>query len=145
MTFAPVPVGDPRWQQARALDAVRIDYAWTAAQWEQPHEWDRLFTIGPEVMALLRLNPWDHSAHLLKIAVATTHEGKGKARQLWEQIEAWLRSESIGAVHLEVREDNRRAVRFYEMLAFERLRAVRGYYSDGADALMFFKALNSSI
>ncbi len=145
MTLAPVPIGDPRWLHAQALDAARIDYAWTAAQWERPHDCDRLFTAGPGAMALLRINPWDHTAHLLKIAVAANQEGTGTARQLWGQIENWLRAESIQAVHLEVREDNRRAVRFYEALGFGRLRTVRGYYSDGADALLLLKALNSSI
>lgn len=76
-------------------------------------------------------------AELLRLAVDPGERRRGVARRLVEAGLDRLRREDVEACHLEVRTDNEGAIALYQALGFEPTGRRRGYYRDGADALVF--------
>jgi ribosomal-protein-alanine acetyltransferase len=74
--------------------------------------------------------------HLVNIAVATEHQGRGIGSYLLiECFELALRSE-LRTITLEVRPSNAGAIRLYERFGFRRVGRSPGYYADGEDAVV---------
>jgi ribosomal protein S18 acetylase RimI-like enzyme len=80
-------------------------------------------------------------ARLYSIAVSPNCRGEGLAKRLIEaaEIAAILRAKS--RMRLEVRADNKAAIRLYLELGYKQFGRISGYYDDGADALRFEKTL----
>lgn len=80
-------------------------------------------------------------AELLRLAVDPRERRRGIARALVDHGLELLRREKVEACHLEVRTDNVAAIALYRALGFEQTGRRRGYYRDGADALVFSRRL----
>jgi len=73
-------------------------------------------------------------AEIHSIAVAPAERGRGVAAALLRRIVASLRRRGFRTVSLNVRLENKAAIRLYRKLGFHRVRRVNGYYEDGAPA-----------
>ena len=87
---------------------------------------------------LLRQN--SRQARLYSIAAAKAGSGLGRALLAAAEKAAALRG--FRSMRLEVRQDNRRAVSFYEKSGYKRIGFRPDYYSDGMAALRFEKYLD---
>jgi ribosomal-protein-alanine acetyltransferase len=75
-----------------------------------------------------------HTGRIYSLAVAPAHRGMGIADALMDGAIAYAKEKGLRAVFLEVRTENRAAIRLYEKKGFA-LRFTRyGYYEDGASA-----------
>lgn len=79
-------------------------------------------------------------AEILRVAVDPAERRRGLARALVEAGLARLRQEGVEICHLEVRVDNLGAIALYESLGFQQTGRRRGYYRNGADALLFARS-----
>ncbi len=79
--------------------------------------------------------------HLLNIAVAPEHRGRGLGRALLADLVAHGREKGAVKVLLEVRVGNAAAIGLYEAFGFERLGVRKRYYDDGEDAVDMLLAL----
>jgi [ribosomal protein S18]-alanine N-acetyltransferase len=91
--------------------------------------------------ALLLFRAKARRARLYSLAVDPDARGLGLARTLLAAAEAEARRRGAAALTLEVRVDNRPAVRLYEALGYRGRGRRCDYYEDGADALRFEKPL----
>lgn len=79
--------------------------------------------------------------HLYSIVVHPAHRGRGIGKRLIAVCEREARRRGCGRMALEVREDNRRARRFYERLGYHTVERLPAYYQDGTDGLRMVKPL----
>jgi [ribosomal protein S18]-alanine N-acetyltransferase len=80
-------------------------------------------------------------ARLYSIAVDAAQRGKGLATALMADAEAVARRAGRAVLRLEVRADNRAAIRLYERLGYRLIGRYQAYYADKADALRYEKPL----
>ena len=80
-------------------------------------------------------------AELLRVGVAPGFRRRGFARALLVEGLERLRDAEVQVCFLEVRVDNQSAIYLYESLGFSCTGLRRGYYRDGADALIFVLGL----
>jgi ribosomal-protein-alanine N-acetyltransferase len=80
-------------------------------------------------------------AELLRVGVAPGFRRRGFARALLVEGLERLREAEVQVCFLEVRVDNQSAIYLYESLGFSCTGLRRGYYRDGADALIFVLGL----
>lgn len=73
---------------------------------------------------------------LERIAVLPGSRGRGLARDLLEALIDRVRDLGAGRMLLEVAADNAAAISLYESCGFDTISIRRGYYADGADALV---------
>jgi ribosomal-protein-alanine N-acetyltransferase len=78
-------------------------------------------------------------AELQRIAVAPPYRRRGLARQLLAAVEERVVADGATRLLLEVREDNATAAAFYESRGVEEVGRRRGYYRDGAAAVVLGK------
>lgn len=81
-------------------------------------------------------------SRLYSFAIHPKHQGHGYASKLLRHIEKFSRSKRRFELRLEVRTDNRRAIRFYKTRGYEIFGGYDDYYEDGADAHRMLKYLN---
>lgn len=74
--------------------------------------------------------------HVKDIAVAPTYRGRGIGTTLLERALETMCRQRVGAVKLEVRESNDRALALYRQYGFVHRNTARHYYADGEDALV---------
>lgn len=89
--------------------------------------------------AALLFRTASRKARLYSIAVAPSERGVG--RELLAAAEQAARRHGAQSIQLEVREDNDRAISFYQKSGYQRFGSKLDYYADGAAALRFSKAL----
>ncbi len=122
------------------LDQTQFPRPWSQHDWIGLN-WDHHILLGwkpadqLEGMALFGLAPGDETAHLLKICVESKLRGTGAAANFWKSCQEFLRLQGVTGVYLEVESSNQRAIGFYRKLGFATLRTIKGYYSDGTDAM----------
>jgi ribosomal-protein-alanine N-acetyltransferase len=80
-------------------------------------------------------------AELLRVGVGPAFRRRGLARALLVEGLERLRDAEVQVCFLEVRVDNQPAIHLYESLGFSCTGLRRGYYRDGADALIFVLGL----
>ncbi len=80
-------------------------------------------------------------ARLYSIAVDDAARGRGIASALLSAVERGAHARGCTRLRLEVRQDNRGAIRLYEKLGYRRFGAIAGFYEDGADAWRYEKPL----
>lgn len=68
------------------------------------------------------------------VAVLPSHRRRNVAERMLRRIIAQLRRKGYSSVYLSVRTSNEPALRLYRKLGFQRIRRIREYYDDGADA-----------
>jgi ribosomal-protein-alanine N-acetyltransferase len=137
---APTPIlTSPLLAQVIALDHNFMSYPWSEKQWRDIDEKSHLLFIGQRehvlAFSLFHLSTAESLAHLLKIVVAPTEQGQ-ISTDFFAMQEEHLRSLGFKRIYLEVSESNLRAQAFYRKLGFKLLHRAKGYYSDGASALM---------
>lgn len=81
------------------------------------------------------------SARLYSVAVAPQAAGQGIGRRLLAEMEAAARRRRARRLHLEVREDNKSAIRLYEQSGYGPIGRRPDYYSDGMTALLYARDL----
>lgn len=80
-------------------------------------------------------------AHIASIAVPKDYRRRGIGRALMSELIKSLKLRRIRTVSLEVRKSNTSAIRFYEILGFERMGVIQSYYENGEDAVVFSMTL----
>jgi len=78
-------------------------------------------------------------AELQRIAVDPAYRRRGLASELLAAVEEQAAADGATRLLLEVREDNTTAAEFYEAQGFEEVGRRRGYYRDGAAAVVLGK------
>lgn len=122
------------------LDLEQFPRPWTTKDWIGLN-WNHHLLFGWKVenetigFVLFSSIPGDDSAHLLKICVEIGVRGQGVSLAFWHTCLKELHLIGIKSIYLEVESHNLRAIGFYKKLSFETLRTIKGYYSDGADAV----------
>lgn len=122
------------------LDQTQFPRPWSAKDW-QDLNWEHHFLFAwqlenqPVGFALFSFIPGDDTAHLLKICLKSELRGMGIAQAFWKACQSNLKSIDIKSIYLEVEAHNHRAIGFYKKLSFVTLRTIKGYYSDGSDAV----------
>ncbi len=91
--------------------------------------------------ALTFFRAGSRTARLYSIAVAAEARGKGLAAALMRDAERIARRRGAERLCLEVRVDNRPAIRLYERLGYRTFGRRPGYYADGTDALRLERRL----
>jgi ribosomal protein S18 acetylase RimI-like enzyme len=81
-------------------------------------------------------------ARLYSIAVAGELRGAGLGRRLLADAERVAAADRKGVLRLEVRADNRPAIRLYESLGYRQIGRYAGYYADKTDAIRYEKPLS---
>ncbi|MGH6925791.1 MAG: GNAT family N-acetyltransferase [Propylenella sp.] len=81
------------------------------------------------------------SVRLYSIAVAPESTGRGVGRRLLAEIEAAALRRRARRLHLEVRADNPKAIRFYERAGYALVGRRPDYYADGMTALLYSRDL----
>lgn len=76
------------------------------------------------------------TADIQTIAVLPEYEGRGIGTAMLTRMLDEARRRGAQETLLEVREDNPRARRLYELFGFEHIHTRRGYYRDGVSALV---------
>jgi ribosomal protein S18 acetylase RimI-like enzyme len=77
------------------------------------------------------------AARLYSLAVDPEYRGKGVGRGLVDEALKVVVDRGCLLLRLEVREDNKEAISLYERRGFAYAGRIKGYYSDGADALRY--------
>lgn len=80
-------------------------------------------------------------ARLYSIVVTPDQRGNGLARHLLDRCETAARHNGSDTLYLEVRLDNRSAIRLYEKSGYRLQHRIAGFYEDGTDALRLEKPL----
>jgi len=84
---------------------------------------DRNSVVGFAVMTF-----GDESAHLVLMAVRPTHQRRGIASAMLGWLLKTAATAGVASIHVELREHNVPALRFYRMHGFAELRELPGYY-----------------
>jgi ribosomal protein S18 acetylase RimI-like enzyme len=74
--------------------------------------------------------------------VAGELRGAGLGRRLLADAERVAAADRKGVLRLEVRADNRPAIRLYESLGYRQIGRYAGYYADKTDAIRYEKPLS---
>lgn len=91
--------------------------------------------------ATVLLRARSRQARLYSIAVDPQARGLGLGQALLAGAEQVAREAGAGSLHLEVRQDNRAAIRLYERRGYRRTGQRARYYDDGADAFCYAREL----
>ena len=132
-------------EMSRDLIEQGLTWSWTPARVQH-------FISGPEssvvvarrerrIAAFAVMHFGDEVAHLNLLAVTPEHRRQGLGRRLMD----WLTTTAIEAgvfrINLELRANNTPARIFYEMLGFDQLGVVQGYYQGREAALRMSRRL----
>ena len=94
--------------------------------------------VAGYIIALLR---WKNMGHIISLAVHPSYRRKGIGKLLLNRTLVILRGLGATSCRLEVREDNIPAQLLYRSLGFLESHRIKGYYSDGATAIVMVKGL----
>jgi len=93
-------------------------------------------TAGGKLIGFIMSRQAAGEAEILSVAIATGWRGRGLSRQLLDLHLRRLVGLGIRAVYLEVGEQNQPACRLYRRAGFSEVGRRKGYYEDGATALV---------
>lgn len=83
----------------------------------------------------------DERAHLILLAVDAHHQRRGLARQMLDWLIVSARVAGIASMHVELRESNLAAMRFYRSMRFCETFRVTGYYRGRETAVRMLRML----
>lgn len=95
--------------------------------------------VDGQVVGYVIARKVNSKGHIIAIAVAPEHRCRGIGRALMLAVEEELKKRGVSELWLEVRVSNRRAVSFYRRLGYVEKGILKGYYSDGEDAMLLKK------
>lgn len=96
---------------------------------------------GRRVIGFAMMQFGDERAHLALLAVRPPYRRRGVARRLVEWLVESAKVAGIASVHLELRESNEAAKRFYRAMGFSDTVLVPGYYLGKEAALRMLRVL----
>lgn len=96
---------------------------------------------GRRVIGFAMMQFGDERAHLALLAVRPPYRRRGVARRLVEWLVESAKVAGIASVHLELRESNEAAKRFYRAMGFSDAMLVPGYYLGREAALRMLRVL----
>ncbi len=97
------------------------------------------YTVG-EVKKMGRVGDIKTVGHVLNIAVAKGHQGRGVGTLLMDEVELRLRESGADVAYLEVRESNMGAQAVYRKRGYQYVRTAEAYYGD-EDGFIMMKSL----
>lgn len=103
----------------------------------QPTGFGLVVVDGGEIVAHLLGSAVLDEGELLTVAVLPSHRRRGLARSLHTEAAVVWSARGATSVFLEVRVDNAGAIALYKAEGWQPCGRRRGYYHDGADALLF--------
>lgn len=129
-----------------SLDQTFFPTPWSSKQWAELEMSTHTLFGWREAgkltgFALLWTLEGNDAVHLLKILLLESSRGTGSSRKFWSDIQEKLRTRGFRTVYLEVEANNLRAKSFYEKAGFKVLRKIKGYYSNGDDAITMLLTL----
>jgi ribosomal-protein-alanine N-acetyltransferase len=83
--------------------------------------------------------------HIVSVAVNLGCRRRGMGTALLSAVTRRLVEEGVEDIHLEVRKGNRAAISFYERMGFRAFSEITHYYTDGEDALVLKRMIESSL
>lgn len=117
---------------SRELIEQGLGWSWTARRVartiDDPDSNVIVATHGRRIVGFASMHYREERAHLLLLAVANDWQRRGIGSALWRWLETTALVAGVRFIHLEVRERNRAAQRFYRALGFTAEETVRGYY-----------------
>ncbi|HVY48423.1 MAG TPA: ribosomal protein S18-alanine N-acetyltransferase [Minicystis sp.] len=134
---------------ADGIDALAreaaMDHGFSARE-ELARPWGRVWVArhpNAELAAFLVAWHVADELHVLNVATAAAHRGRGVGTALLRAAFAYAAAEHVRIVLLEVRRSNRQAIRLYRRLGFTAMGVRPGYYADnGEDAIEMVVALD---
>ncbi len=149
LNFLPTSqVSETELMSAWLSEKKRLTPFWNESQWRELSQKDEYsLALKKEkegqilAGALFYLLNHSGTAHLLKIWVESSVEGKGLGRELLDFCEQQLLGQKFSFLFLEVRQSNRRAVKFYQKAGYKNLGLRRSLYSDGESGFAMHKKL----
>ena len=84
-------------------------------------------------------------AHLISIAVLTESRRKGVATSLVRDLIEYLEARRVDELWLEVKQENKEAIKLYEKFGFAKVMILENYYSDGSPALRMRMSLRKQV
>lgn len=137
-------IGTMRWWHLTQVLAIEREVfsgdPWTEEQfWSELAQDTRSYVValdGADVVAFAGLFVLPPDADVQTVAVAPSHQGRGLARSMLEQLLSQAEVHGVTHTLLEVREDNESALRLYGRMGFEQISRRPRYYPDGSDALI---------
>ena len=92
---------------------------------------------GGRLLGFILAVPMDNATlRILMLAVRGEHSRRGIGGSLLDACKQYARLRGMGAIVLEVRDGNTRAVSFYAKAAFQNVGLLAAFYSDGGRALV---------
>jgi tRNA threonylcarbamoyl adenosine modification protein YeaZ len=138
-------VGADAAQVVAALHGTSFAEGWRAADIASmlaiPGTLALIAQAGHEPAALLIVRAVVDEAEILTIATTPRHRRKGLARHLLHSLDAYLISLAVNTLHLEAASDNAAALALYSSCGFERSGLRKGYYANGANAIMMRRTM----
>ncbi len=127
-------------EKVKEIDQKHFPNPWTHSEWKTlnwGHHHLYTYNLGDEILgfALFSIVTGDDVAHLLKICLCPPYRGTEVSVGFWMSLLNELKQIGMSSVFLEVESTNLRAIKFYKKNNFEQLRLIKGFYSNGGDAL----------
>jgi len=127
-------------EKVKEIDQKHFPNPWSDSEWmtlNWGHHHLYIFTLEDEILgfALFSIVTGDNVAHLLKICLCPPYRGTEISKGFWISLLNELKQLGMSSVYLEVESTNLRAIKFYKKNNFEQLRVIKGFYSNGGDAL----------
>jgi len=88
----------------------------------------RIYSAGDKPVGYLLLRTILDEAELISIAVLPTSQGQGYAKEMMREAISRIKRSGAERLFLEVREDNRKALKLYYAMNFEKISERKDYY-----------------
>nr|WP_225867630.1 GNAT family N-acetyltransferase [Cyanobium sp. NIES-981] len=141
----PGNLGPEHLDACLALDRASLEGLWTPAQWcaelRDGQRLKRALWRGPDLLAMACGWLVVDELHITLVAVQPAERRRGLGSQVLRDLLAEARRRGAGAATLEVHASNGAALGLYSRLGFRIHGRRRGYYRDGADALIQWASL----
>lgn len=130
-----------------ALESAAQPFPWNRTNFSdslQAGHWAWVLRQNGELLGFVVLMGVLDEVHLLNIAIAPAHQGRGLGARLLRHVLAWSSRQGMASMYLEVRPSNTRAEALYRHLGFREIGRRKAYYPalDGReDALVFSRSL----
>jgi ribosomal-protein-alanine N-acetyltransferase len=140
-------LGPDHLEACLALDGASLDGLWTPAQWRAElsdgQRLKRALWRGPQLVAMACGSLVLDELHITLVAVRPSQRRQGLGSRVLQDLLSEARRRGAGAATLEVAATNAAALGLYSQLGFRILGRRRGYYRDGADALIQWATLTA--
>lgn len=130
-----------------ALEAAAQPFPWNRTHFAdslKAGHWAWVLRQNGEVLGFVVLMGVLDEIHLLNIAIAPGHQGRGLGARLLRHVLGWSARQGMASMYLEVRPSNSRALALYQHLGFREIGRRKAYYPALAgreDALLFCRSL----